>query len=71
MKSEYGHAVYCDATNYGPMRGGREEAGVTGGDVWWEQARIDLSGARETAAAAAAAEAEAEAEAEAYEDGLA
>ena len=26
-KSEYGCVMYCDADDYGPMRGGREEAG--------------------------------------------
>ena len=30
---EYGCAVYCDATDSGPVQGRGEEAGVTGRDV--------------------------------------
>ena len=33
VKAEYGCSVYCDATNYGPVQGGGEEAGGTGGDA--------------------------------------
>ena len=33
MKAEYGHAVYCDTTDYGPVRGGGEEFRGTGRDV--------------------------------------
>ena len=32
-KAEYGCSLYCDATNYGHIRGGREEAGGTGRDA--------------------------------------
>ena len=32
-KSEYGCSVYCDATDYGPVKGGGEEAGGTGRDA--------------------------------------
>ena len=32
-KSEYSRAVYCNAIYSGPMQGGREESGGTGGDA--------------------------------------
>ena len=32
-KSKYGCTVYCDAINYGPMKGSGEEAGDTGEDA--------------------------------------
>ena len=32
-KAEYGRALHCYAITYGPLQGGREEAGGTGGYV--------------------------------------
>ena len=32
-KAEYGYTVYCNETDYGPVRGGVEEAGGTGRDA--------------------------------------
>ena len=31
--TSYGCAVYCDATDYGPVQGGGEESGGTGRDA--------------------------------------
>ena len=34
-KAEYDCTLYCNTTDYGPVRGGREEAGGMGGDAQW------------------------------------
>ena len=55
-KSEYGHTVYCDATNYGPLWGGEEEAGAHVGNQRWERAGVYLAGAMEMSEMAAEVE---------------
>ena len=49
-EAEYGHEIYCDATNHGPMRVGHSAARARVSWRWLDQAGIDLEGARKRAA---------------------
>ena len=55
-KSEYVRVVYYNAADSGPVRGGREEAGGTGGYAMMEKGGTWTAGIKETAAAAAEAD---------------
>ena len=52
-ETEYGRAIYCDATDSGALQDGGETAGTRVPHRWWEQSGINWRLAREKAAATA------------------
>ena len=58
-EAEYGRGIYCDATDYGPMRAGHPVSWR-----WWEQSEIDLERAQKWVAASSTTISETEPEEE-------
>ena len=50
-EAEHGRVIYCDAADYGPVRGAVRLPGAQVPMRWWEQTGIDWKGDREKAAA--------------------